>query len=173
MSENVGFSGRIARAFLTSKLTPILVFSSLLLGALAIAITPREEEPQIVVPMMDVFVAYPGASAGEVEERVTKPMERKLWEIDGVEYVYSITRPGMSMAIVRFYVGQDSEKSIVKLYNKLMANADIIPAGVMQPLVKPRSIDGVPTLAVTLWSERLSAYELRRVAVEAVEEVNS
>ena len=125
------------------------------------------------MPMMDIFVAYPGATAHEVEERVTKPMERKLWEIDGVEYVYSITRPGMSMAIVRYRVGEDQEKSIVKLYNKLMANADIIPAGVMQPLVKPRSIDDVPTLAVTLWSERLSAYELRRVAVEAVEEVNS
>ena len=171
--ETVGISGRIARAFLTSKLTPILVLASLLLGALAVAITSREEEPQIVVPMMDIFVAYPGATAHEVEERVTKPMERKLWEIDGVEYVYSITRPGMSMAIVRYRVGEDQEKSIVKLYNKLMANADIIPAGVMQPLVKPRSIDDVPTLAVTLWSERLSAYELRRVAVEAVEEVNS
>ena len=173
MQETVGISGRIARAFLTSKLTPILVLASLLLGALAVAITSREEEPQIVVPMMDIFVAYPGATAHEVEERVTKPMERKLWEIDGVEYVYSITRPGMSMAIVRYRVGEDQEKSIVKLYNKLMANADIIPAGVMQPLVKPRSIDDVPTLAVTLWSERLSAYELRRVAVEAVEEVNS
>ena len=173
MQDTVGISGRIARAFLTSKLTPILVLASLLLGALAVAITSREEEPQIVVPMMDIFVAYPGATAHEVEERVTKPMERKLWEIDGVEYVYSITRPGMAMAIVRYRVGEDQEKSIVKLYNKLMANADIIPAGVMQPLVKPRSIDDVPTLAVTLWSERLSAYELRRVAVEAVEAVNS
>ena len=173
MQETVGISGRIARAFLTSKLTPILVLASLLLGALAIAVTPREEEPQIVVPMMDVFVAYPGATAQEVEERVTKPLERKLWEIDGVEYVYSITRPGMAMAIVRFHVGQDSEESIVKLYNKLLSNADIIPAGVMQPLVKPRSIDDVPMLAVTLWSERLSAYELRRVAAEVVEEVNS
>src|SRR3990172_7800440 len=83
MRATVGLSGRIARAFLTSKLTPILVLASLLLGALAVAITSREEEPQIVVPMMDIFVAYPGATAHEVEERVTKPMERKLWEIDG------------------------------------------------------------------------------------------
>jgi multidrug efflux pump subunit AcrB len=173
MQETVGIAGRIARAFLTSKLTPILVLASLLLGALAVAITSREEEPQIVVPMMDIFVAYPGATAHEVEERVTKPMERKLWEIEGVEYVYSITKPGMAMAIVRYRVGEDQERSIVKLYNKLMANADIIPAGVMQPLVKPRSIDDVPTLAVTLWSERLSSYELRRVAVETVEAVNS
>src|SRR5512145_1118162 len=136
MQETVGISGRIARAFLTSKLTPILILASLLLGALAVAITSREEEPQIVVPMMDVFVPYPGATAKEVEERVTKPMERKLWEIDGVEYVYSITRPGMAMAIVRFTVGQDSEDSIVKLYNKIMSNVDLIPAGVMQPLIK-------------------------------------
>src|SRR5512137_2417087 len=172
MQETVGFSGRIARAFLTSKLTPILVIASLLLGALAVAITSREEEPQIVVPMMDIFVAYPGATAHEVEERVTKPLERKLWEIDGVEYVYSITRPGMSMAIVRFYVGQNSEDSIVKLYNKLMSNADLVPAGVMQPLIKPRSIDDVPVFAATLWSERLDSYQLRRVGAEVVEELN-
>jgi multidrug efflux pump subunit AcrB len=169
---SVGLSGRIARAFLTSKLTPVIVLASLLLGALAVVVTPREEEPQIVVPMMDVFVAYPGATAKEVEERVTKPMERKLWEIDGVEYVYSITRPGMAMAIVRFYVGQNSEQSIVKLYNKLMSNADLVPAGVMQPLIKPRSIDDVPVFAATLWSERLDSYALRRVGAEVVEELN-
>lgn len=167
-----GVSGRIARAFLTSKLTPVLVLASLLLGVLAVVVTPREEEPQIVVPMMDVFVAYPGASAKEVEERVTKPMERKLWEIAGVEYVYSISRPGMAMAIVRFYVGQNSEDSIVKLYNKLMSNADLVPAGVMQPLIKPRSIDDVPVFAATLWSTRLDGYQLRRVGAEVVEELN-
>jgi multidrug efflux pump subunit AcrB len=170
--QSVGISGRIARAFLTSKLTPVIVLASLLLGALAVVVTPREEEPQIVVPMMDVFVAYPGATAKEVEERVTKPMERKLWEIDGVEYVYSITRPGMSMAIVRFYVGQNSEDSIVKLYNKLMSNVDLVPAGVMQPLIKPRSIDDVPVFSATLWSEKLDSYGLRRVGAEVVEELN-
>jgi multidrug efflux pump subunit AcrB len=170
--QPVGVSGRIARAFLTSKLTPVIVLAALLLGALAVVVTPREEEPQIVVPMMDVFVAYPGATAKEVEERVTKPMERKLWEIDGVEYVYSITRPGMAMAIVRFTVGQRSEDSIVKLYNKLMSNADLVPAGVMQPLIKPRSIDDVPVLAATLWSERLDGYTLRRVGAEVVEALN-
>jgi multidrug efflux pump subunit AcrB len=170
--QPVGISGRIARAFLTSKLTPVLVLASLLLGALAIVVTPREEEPQIVVPMMDVFVPYPGATAKEVEERVTKPMERKLWEIDGVEYVYSITRPGMAMAIVRFTVGQNSEDSIVKLYNKLMSNADLIPAGVFQPLIKPRSIDDVPVFSASLWSERLGSYELRRIGAEVVEELN-
>ena len=171
--EQIGISGRMAGAFLKSKLTPLLVLASLLMGLFAVMITPREEEPQIIVPMMDVFVAYPGASAAEVESRVTKPMEKKLWEIDGVEYVYSVTRPGMSMAIVRFYVGEDMEDSIVKLYNKLMSNYDIIPEGVMQPLVKPRSIDDVPILATTIWSESMSAYDLRRIAAEVANDVNS
>ncbi|HEY5998206.1 MAG TPA: efflux RND transporter permease subunit [bacterium] len=170
--QSVGISGRIARAFLTSKLTPVIVLASLLLGAIAVFVTPREEEPQIVVPMMDVFVAYPGATAREVEERVTNPMERKLWEIDGVEYVYSITRPGMAMAIVRFRVGQNAEDSIVKLYNKLMSNADLIPAGVAQPLIKPRSIDDVPVFAATLWSDRLDGGQLRRIGAEVVEDLN-
>src|SRR5512139_2838904 len=95
----IGISGRIARAFIGSKLTPLLVTASLLLGIFAVLVTPREEEPQIVVPMVDVFVSYPGASAKEVEERVTKPMEKLLWEIKGVEYLYSIVRPGTNLTI--------------------------------------------------------------------------
>ena len=127
---------------------------------------PREEEPQIIVPMIDVFVQMPGASAHEVEERVTKPMEKLLWEIPGVEYIYSTTSPGMSMAIVRFYVGQDEEKSLVRLNQKLLANFDLIPPGASQPLVKPRSIDDVPILALTLSSKRYGDYELRRIAAQ-------
>jgi len=111
-------------------------------------------------------VSEPGASPREVEERVTKPMEKLLWEIPGVEYVYSTTSPGMSMAIVRFYVGQDEEKSIVRLNQKLMANFDLIPPGASQPLVKPRSIDDVPILALTLSSSRYGDYELRRIAAQ-------
>jgi multidrug efflux pump subunit AcrB len=135
---------------------------------MAVIITPREEEPQIKVPMIDVFVTYPGASAKEVEELVTAPMEKLLWEIDGVEYIYSISSPDSSLVIVRFYVGKNMEESLVKLYNKLMSNYDKIPPGVSQPLVKPRSIDDVPTLAFTLWSKNpnYSGYELRRVAAE-------
>ena len=167
----IGISGKIAKAFINSKLTPLIVIASLLLGVFAVIVTPREEEPQIVVPMIDVFVTYPGASAKEVEERVTKPMEKLLWEIKGVEYVYTISKPGMSTAIVRFYVGQDMENSLVKLYNKLMSHYDIIPPGVSQPLVKPRSIDDVPILALTLWSVRYSGYELRRVATEVADEL--
>lgn len=169
--KKIGLAGRIARTFIDSKLTPLIVIASLVLGVFAVIITPREEEPQIVVPMIDVMVSYPGASAKEVEERVTRPMEKFLWEIKGVEYLYSISKPGMSMAVVRFYVGQDMESSIVKLYNKLMSNYDKIPPGVSQPLVKPKSIDEVPILAFTLWSGRYNGYELRRVAQEVAEEL--
>ncbi|RMG69320.1 MAG: efflux RND transporter permease subunit, partial [Nitrospirae bacterium] len=164
--EVIGASGRIAKAFLRSKLTPLIVITALLLGVFAIIKTPREEEPQIVVPMIDVFVQYPGASAREVEERVTRPMEKLLWEIKGVEYVYSMSKPGMSIAIVRFYVGEDMEDSLVKLYNKLMSNFDRIPPGVSKPLVKPKSIDDVPILTLTLWSDRYDGYQIRKVAYE-------
>jgi multidrug efflux pump subunit AcrB len=171
--EKIGISGRIAKAFIRSKLTPLMVLASLLLGIFAVAVTPREEEPQIVVPMIDVMVAYPGASAREVEERVTRPMEKFLWEIKGVEYIYSIVKPGMNLTIVRFYVGENMEDSIVNLYNKLMANYDKIPPGVTQPLIKPKSIDDVPILTLTVWDpgEHYSGYELRRIAAELADEL--
>ena len=110
--RHLGPAGRFAQAWISSKLTPLLICAALLTGAFAVWKLPREEEPQIIVPMIDVFVQMPGASAHEVEERVTKPMEKLLWEIPGVEYIYSTSSPGMSLAIVRFYVGQDEEKSI-------------------------------------------------------------
>lgn len=171
--KQTGLSGKVAKAFIHSKLTPILVIVSLLLGLFALAATPREEEPQIVVPMIDVMVSYPGASAQEVEERVTKPMEKFLWEIKGVEYIYSIVQPGSNLTIVRFHVGENTEDSLVKLYNKLMSNYDKIPPGVSQPLVKPKSIDDVPVLAVTLWSPKpyYTGYELRRIAGEVGDEI--
>ena len=169
----MGISGRIAKAFIQSKLTPLIVAAALLMGVFAVMVTPREEEPQIVVPMIDVFVSYPGATPKEVEQRVTYPMEKLLWGIKGVEYVYSIARPGYNITIVRFYVGEKMEDSLVKLYNKLMSNYDIIPPGVSQPLVKPKSIDDVPILSLTLWSDKkqYSGYELRRVALQLGEEI--
>src|SRR5215470_12589273 len=166
MREGPGLAGRLAKAFIGSRLTPLIIVAAILLGAGAVVLLPREEEPQIVVPMIDVFVQMPGASAKEVEERVTKPMEKLLWEIPGVEYIYSTSSPGMSLAIVRFYVGQDEEKSIVRLNQKLLANFDLIPPGASQPLVKPRSIDDVPVLALTLSSRRYGDYELRRIAAQ-------
>jgi multidrug efflux pump subunit AcrB len=162
----LGPAGRVAHAWISSKLTPLLICAALLIGAFAVWKLPREEEPQIIVPMIDVFVQMPGASAHEVEERVTKPMEKLLWEIPGVEYIYSTSSPGMSLAIVRFYVGQDEEKSIVRLNQKLLANFGLIPPGASQPLVKPRSIDDVPILALTLSSRRYNDFDLRRIAAQ-------
>ena len=164
--RHLGPAGRFAQAWISSKLTPLLICAALLTGAFAVWKLPREEEPQIIVPMIDVFVQMPGASAHEVEERVTKPMEKLLWEIPGVEYIYSTSSPGMSLAIVRFYVGQDEEKSIVRLNQKLLANFDLIPPGASQPLVKPRSIDDVPILALTLSSRRYNDFDLRRIAAQ-------
>src|SRR5512136_455219 len=173
MKEKLGFAGNFAHAFIDSKLTPLIIAASILLGLGAVVMLPREEEPQIVVPMIDIFVQMPGASAKEVEERVTRPMEKLLWEIKGVEYVYSMAKPGFNLTIVRFYVGEGMEDSLVKLYNKLMSNYDRIPPGVSQPMVKAKSIDDVPILTLTLWSEspRISGYELRRVALELCTEI--
>ena len=159
-------AGALAGQFINSKLTPLFILFSLLLGGFAILRTPREEEPQIVVPMLDVFVQMPGATAAEVEQRASIPMERLLREVPGVEYVYSISRPGMSMLVVRFYVGTKEEDAIIKAYNKLYSNFDRIPAGVSQPIIKVRSIDDVPIFAVTLWGKNYDSYQLRQVAGE-------
>lgn len=166
MKKELGVAGRFAKMWIGSKLTPLIISGSMLLGLFAVWKLPREEEPQIIVPMVDVFVQMPGASSREVEERVTKPMEKLLWEIPGVEYVYSTSSPGMSLVIVRFLVGQDEEKSMVRLNQKLNANLDLIPPGASPPLVKPRSIDDVPILALTLWSKRYGDFELRRIAAQ-------
>jgi multidrug efflux pump subunit AcrB len=168
-----GIAGRIAAAFIESRLTPLIILASILLGVGAVLLLPREEEPQIVVPMVDVFVQMPGASAKEVEERVTRPMEELLWEIPGVEYIYSTSSPGQSMAIVRFRVGEDEEKSIVRLNQKMYANYDLIPPGATPPLVKPRSIDDVPILALTLSSQRHDPYTLRRIASQLQDQIKT
>jgi multidrug efflux pump subunit AcrB len=171
MKEKIGFAGKLAHAFIDSKLTPLIIVASILLGIGAVLMLPREEEPQIVVPMIDLFVQMPGASAKEVEQRVTRPMEKLLWEIPGVEYIYSTSAPGYAMAIVRFYVGQDEEKSIVRLNQKMFANFDLIPPGASQPLIKPRSIDDVPILGLTLSSDRYDHFMLRRVAAQVHDQI--
>ncbi|MCZ2080518.1 MAG: efflux RND transporter permease subunit [Bryobacterales bacterium] len=174
-SSKLGVAGRFARLWMESKLTPLFIVASVLLGAFSVWKLPREEEPQIIVPMIDIFVGMPGASAKEVEERVTRPMEKLLWEIPGVEYIYSTSSPGGALAIVRFRVGEDEEKSIVMLNQKMYSNFDRIPPGATQPLIKPRSIDDVPILALTLWSRRYSGFELRQVAAQvddAISQVN-
>jgi multidrug efflux pump subunit AcrB len=165
-SSHLGLAGRVARTFINSKLTPLIVIASVLLGAFAVIMLPREEEPQIKVPMVDVMVAMPGFSAKEVEERATRPMEKLLWEIPGVEYIYSTSRPGESLVIVRFKVGEDMERSIVKLNQKLQQNFDRIPHGVSAPLVKAKSIDDVPILALTFHSARYDHLTLRRLVAQ-------
>ena len=169
--ESIGIAGRLAKTFINSKLTPLIIAASVLLGVGAVILLPREEEPQIIVPMIDVMVQMPGASSKEVEERVTKPMEKLLWEIPGVEYIYSTSSPGTSVVIVRFKIGQPEEEAIVRLNQKLLANFDLIPPGASQPLVKPRSIDDVPILALTLSSSDSDPFTLRRIAAQITDQI--
>ena len=168
---DIGISGRVAAAFIDSKLTPLLVIAALLLGLLAVWATPREEEPQIVVPMIDIAIPYPSASAQEVESRVVKPLEKRMAEVEGVEYVYSIASPGQALVTVRFFVGTKVEDALVRLHSKIMASRNLLVPGVGEPLITPRSIDDVPIVSLTLWSDRLGDAELRRVAAVIENEI--
>ncbi len=172
-SPRLSFTARIVKAFLVSKLPIIFILISLLAGMAALFATPREEEPQIVVPLADILIQFPGASAEEVENLVTINLEKKLWEIDGVEYVYSASRPGGAVVTVRFYVGQDRENSLIKLYNKVWSNIDQVPPGVTGWVIKPVEIDDVPIVTMTLYSDRASDMELRRVADEILHRLQS
>ncbi|MCK6681816.1 MAG: efflux RND transporter permease subunit [Thermoanaerobaculia bacterium] len=162
----IGASGKIAKAFLESKLTPLIVVFSLLLGGFAVMVTPREEEPQIKVPMIDVFLAMPGATAEEVERRVTSPLEKAIYEIPNVEYVYSTTQPSGGMIIVRFLVGTDPDQAVVRVQAKLAEQMPNLPPGAMPPLVVPKGIDDVPILAYTLSSGSATPMQLRQAAEE-------
>ncbi len=170
-SSHLGIAGRIAAMFIDSKLTPLIVIASVLLGAAAVVLLPREEEPQIKVPMVDVMVSMPGSTAKEIEERATRPMEKLLWEIPGVEYIYSTSTDSESLVIVRFKVGEDPDVSLVRLTEKLRSNYDRIPMGVSAPLIKLKSIDDVPILALTLHSDRYDHLMLRRLAAQIDEEI--
>ncbi len=168
MSERFGFSGALARKFLRSEITPLLALVGLLLGVFAVAVTPREEEPQINVTFANVFIPFPGASAQEVEQLVTTSAEQVLSEISGVKHIYSVSRPGQAVLTVEFEVGEDRTEAIVRLYNALYSNQDWLPSalGVGQPLVKPKGIDDVPIVTLTLWTddETRGAAELQKVA---------
>ena len=170
MNGKLGLAGNIAHAFVNSKLTPLILFTSIALGLGAVWLIPREEEPQIKVPMIDVLVSMPGATAKEIEERATRPMEKLLWEIPDVEYIYSTSSTGQSLAIVRFRVGETAERALVRLNQKLQSNFDRIPHGVSNPLIKERSIDDVPILALTFHSrESFRGYDhltLRRLVAQ-------
>ena len=163
-AEHSGLAARLVTFFADSKLTPLVIVASVLMGLAAVVAIPREEEPQIVVPMVDVMVGLPGATPREMERRIAAPMEQFLWEIPGVEYVYSTASPGQVLTIVRFRVGERLEDSLVKLQSKLTMHFDRIPPGTQGPLIKPRSIDDVPVLALTFTADGWDSYRLRQTA---------
>ncbi|MDH5301397.1 MAG: efflux RND transporter permease subunit [Gammaproteobacteria bacterium] len=167
-NDKLGFSGSVAKKFLKSEITPLLALVGLLLGIFAVLVTPREEEPQIDVTFANVFIPFPGATAKEVEALVSTPAEQVLSEIAGIEHVYSVSRPGMSVLTVQFEVGQDRTRSIVKLYNNILSNEDWISPnlGVGKPIIKPMGIDDVPVVSLTLWTkdESRGAFDLQKVA---------
>ena len=174
MTHGKGIAGRLAGAFIHSKLTPLIVAASLLLGLYAVVALPREEEPQIIVPMIDVFVDMPGASPTEVEQRVTRPIEQALAEVSGVEYLYTTSSPGRSMTVARFLVGENEEQALVRLNQKLAATLPSLPFGVSAPSAQLRSIDDVPVMSLTLWGPEYDDVRLRAVArqlQEALKEV--
>ncbi|HXV21550.1 MAG TPA: efflux RND transporter permease subunit [Desulfuromonadales bacterium] len=164
---------RIVEKFLDGNLSVILIVLSLLAGAAALLLTPREEEPQIVVPLADVYVQMPGASAEEVENQVATRLEKLLWQVDGVEYVYSMSRPDLAVVTVRFFVGEDRVDSLVKLHNKIQTNLDLVPPGVTGWVIKPVEVDDVPIVNLTLFSDDASDHDLRRVAEEVVDRLQS
>lgn len=166
-----GISGKIAEFFINSKLTILLMVGLMFIGVYSSFLIPREEEPQINVPMADVMVGYPGASPKEVESRVAKPLEKIIANIKGVEHIHTSVMNGQAMLIVQFYVGEDVERSYVKLYDELAKHEGMFPQGVYKPIVKTRSIDDVPMLGITLWSEKQDAFQLRQIAEEVTSEI--
>ena len=166
-----GLAGKIAKGFMNSKLTVLLMIVFMVVGVYSSFLIPREEEPQIDVPIADIFVGYPGASPTEVESRVIKPLEKLISNIKGVEYVYSTSMKEQGMVVVQFYVGEDIERSFVKLYNEINKHMDQMPQGVTFPLVKTRAIDDVPMLGLTLWSETYDDYRLKQIAQELTSEI--
>jgi len=167
-----GLAGKIAKGFMDSKLTVLLMIVFMVIGVYSSFLIPREEEPQIDVPMADIFVGYPGASPTELESRVIKPLEKMVSNIPGVDYIYSTSMKEQGMVTVQFLVGEDIERSYVKLYNELMKHMDQMPEGTTMPLVKTRAIDDVPVLGLTLWSENYDDYQLRKIANELTHEID-
>ena len=172
-TETLGISGRIARAFINTPVTPMLLVGALCIGLLGLLFTPRQEDPKISVPMIDIFVQYPGASAQQVESLVTEPLERLMMELPGVRHVYSASERGGAIVTVRFRVGEDMGASIVKVHDKLQSNMDRVPPDVRMPLVKPMSVDDVPIVTLTLWSDDVGDSQLRALALDVLQELGS
>jgi multidrug efflux pump subunit AcrB len=172
-SGHLGLAGRLAKSFLHSKLTPLIVVASLMLGLLAVVLTPREEEPQIIVPMVDIYVPMPGASPQEIESQVTTPLEKRLWGISGVEYLYSTSLPNVAMITVRFKVNEPQEPSLVKIHQELMANPDLLPSSAMKPIVRLLTIDDVPFLGLTLHGAGQTPGQLRALGEALARELGT
>jgi multidrug efflux pump subunit AcrB len=170
---NYGGATKLAAMFINSKLTPLLIIATILLGLMAISLTPREEEPQIIVPMIDVMVMHPGASPEEIETLISRPLEQILWEVEDLEYVYTSSFHSFSLITARYVVGTNMEDASVRLYNKIATNIDRMPHGTLMPLVKVRSIDDVPVLGLTLWSENYDGYQLRQIVGELKNELQN
>ncbi len=172
-NKSLGIAGGLAKAFIHSPLTPLLLIACFALGVLGVFLTPRQEDPQISVPMVDIFISYKGASAQQVSRLATDPLERMLNEISGVDHVYSAATRDQGMVTVQFEVGEDLEKSLVKVYDKLSSNMDKIPPGVDQPLVKPKGVDDVPVVTLTLWSNEHDDSILRLVALDVLQSIST
>jgi multidrug efflux pump subunit AcrB len=170
---SLGIAGRVAKSFIHSKLTPLLTIAALAIGVFGLVATPREEEPQISVPMIDVIAAMPGAEPLEIEQRLVRPIERRMQELAGVEHVYSMAGDGYAMVTVRFKVGEDQEASITKVHAKLAAAMDEAPPGALPPIVKPHAIDDVPVLALTLHSATADRETMRSVAIRLEDEIRT
>jgi len=168
-AKHLGLAGNMARAFIHSPLSPLLLIACLAIGVLGLIMTPRQEDPQISVPMVDIFVQYPGASSEQVATLVADPLERLMSEISGVKHVYSVSQRESAMVTVQFKVGEEMENSLVKLYDKLSSNTDRIPPGVSQPLVKPKGVDDTPVVTLTLWSSELDDGALRLLSLDLMQ----
>ena len=170
---HLGLTARLVKVFLLSKLPTIIILVSLLAGLMALVYTPREEDPQIKVPMVDILIRFPGASPTEVENLVVINLEKKLWEMEGLEDLYSQARDGFAIVTAKFKVGENLETSLFKVYNKVFSNIDQVPQGVTGWVVKPMSINDVPIVTLTLYSNAADDYELRRVADELLHRLQS
>ncbi len=170
--KDLGLAGKMAQSFIHSPLSPLLLLATLGIGILGLLITPRQEDPQISVPMVDIFVQYPGVPSDQVVSLVSRPLERLMSEISGVDNVYSVSHRGQSMVTVQFDVGEEMESSILKVHDRLMSNRDLMPPGVSEPMVKPKGVDDVPTITLTLWSHELDDAMLRQIALDSLQYLN-
>ncbi len=171
-AKDLGLAGRMAQTFIHSPLSPLLLLATLGIGILGLVITPRQEDPQISVPMVDIFVQYPGVPSEQVASLVARPLERLMSEISGVDNVYSVSHRGQAMVTVQFDVGEEMESSIVKVHDKLTSNRDLMAPGVSEPMVKPKGVDDVPTVTLTLWSHDLDDAMLRQIALDSLQYLN-